>query len=82
MRNPFAKTLSGNLSCPHCESGAVRFVEDRGPYEKRYRCTKCGGYFRYQYRNKPLDNDTKPYSGHTRGIDLAGAMRFFGRYKR
>jgi len=81
MKNPFSRTLSGNLECPHCESKDIAFVENSGPAEKRYRCRKCGGYFRYQYRNKPDENPVNVYSGHTRGLNLEKAKRFLGSYK-
>lgn len=81
MGNPFAKTLSGSLMCPHCESHALKFVGDTGPGEKRYQCKNCGGFLRYQYRNKPQTDDKRIYSGHTRGLDLSRVSRLFGRYK-
>ena len=70
FKNPFAKTLSGTLRCPHCGKYRMEFKEDIGPWEKRYRCKDCGGYLRYQYRNKPQENDKQVYQGHTRGINL------------
>lgn len=84
MRNPFSKTLSGTLECPHCESTNIAFVGDTGPAEKRYRCRKCGGFFRYQYRNKPAESDrdrNSAYAGHTRGINLARGLEFFRKAK-
>jgi transposase-like protein len=38
----------GNLSCPVCDSTAIRFVENVGPYRLRYRCRKCGLPFQYE----------------------------------
>ena len=38
----------GRLTCPVCESAAVRFVENLGPYRQRYRCRKCGLPFQYE----------------------------------
>ena len=37
----------GNLNCPVCQSRAVRFLENIGPYRQRYRCRKCGLPFQY-----------------------------------
>ena len=37
----------GRLTCPTCRSGAIRYVENVGPYMKRYRCRKCGLPFLY-----------------------------------
>lgn len=79
IRNPFAKTLSGTLRCPHCGKYRLEFVEDTRPDEKRYKCRDCGGYVRYQYRYKPQENDKDVYSGHKRGINLDVGKRFFSR---
>lgn len=68
--NPFAKTLSGTLTCSPCGSSDVEFVEDTGPGEKRYRCRKCGHYMRYQYRFKPQADDNKPYVNFKRGLNF------------
>ena len=38
----------GNLTCPVCQSQAIRFVEKIGPYRLRYRCRKCGMPFQYE----------------------------------
>lgn len=50
--NPFrqrAKESGGALQCPICgpKDRKIRFVEDLGPYMRRYRCMKCGLYFRH-----------------------------------
>jgi len=44
--NPGA--YSGKLTCPACESRAIRFIENLGPYRLRYRCRKCGLPFQYE----------------------------------
>lgn len=49
----FAKGMNqgafgGSLSCPVCQSQAIRFVENIGPYRLRYRCRKCGLPFQYE----------------------------------
>ena len=38
----------GNLSCPVCNSLAIRFIENVGPHRLRYRCRKCGSPFQYE----------------------------------
>jgi transposase-like protein len=45
-KNPGA--FSGGLSCPVCQSQAIRFIENLGPYRLRYRCRKCGLPFQYE----------------------------------
>ena len=77
MANPYAKTLSGRLMCPHCEGYKLTFIEDTGPQEKRYRCKDCGGYMRYQYRNRPQENDQNAYQGH-KGLNFTKANHFLG----
>jgi transposase-like protein len=37
----------GKLTCPVCQSQAIRYVENLGPYMIRYRCRKCGLPFQY-----------------------------------
>jgi transposase-like protein len=53
--NPGA--YQGSLSCPVCQSTAIRYVENIGPYRQRYRCRKCGLPFQYEtgrdLRNHP-----------------------------
>lgn len=43
--NPGA--YQGTLKCPVCQSQAIRFLENLGPYRLRYRCRKCGLPFQY-----------------------------------
>ena len=50
---------SGKLTCPACDSEAIRFVEKLGPYRLRYRCRKCGLPFQYETGN---DLRTHPYA--------------------
>lgn len=40
--------FGGKLSCPVCDSLAIRFVENIGPYRLRYRCRRCGLPFQYE----------------------------------
>ena len=40
--------FGGDLSCPVCDSQAIRFIETIGPYRLRYRCRKCGLPFQYE----------------------------------
>lgn len=49
----------GNLNCPVCQSSAIRFVENIGPYRIRYRCRKCGLPFQYETGR---DMGTHPYA--------------------
>lgn len=59
--NPGA--YQGSLSCPVCESTAIRYVENIGPYRLRYRCRKCGLPFQYETgRNLNIH----PYSPFTK----------------
>lgn len=74
--NPFARTLSGSLMCPACESRDIRKVEQTGLAETRYKCRKCGQYFRYQYRNRPQSEDRTPYMNFKRGLKLDVLNRF------
>ena len=58
---------SGKLTCPVCQSGAVRFVENLGPYRMRYRCRKCGLPFQYDTSNTPPDaGRNHPYALFTK----------------
>lgn len=43
--NPGA--YQGRLTCPVCQSAAVRFIENVTPHRLRYRCRKCGLPFQY-----------------------------------
>jgi transposase-like protein len=49
----------GNLNCPACNSTAIRFIENIGPYRLRYRCRKCGLPFQYETGR---DMTQHPYS--------------------
>ena len=55
--NPGA--YSGTLKCPTCQSGAIRFIENVGPYRLRFRCRKCGLPFQYETGR---DLGTNPYA--------------------
>ena len=48
----------GSLSCPVCDSQAIRHVEDISQYRRRYRCRKCGMKFQYDFSNTA----THPYA--------------------
>jgi transposase-like protein len=39
---------SGKLTCPTCQSEAIRFIENVGPYRLRFKCRKCGLPFQYE----------------------------------
>lgn len=54
----------GNLSCPVCNSRAIRFVENIGPYRLRYRCRKCGMPFQYETGR---DYGIHPYAPFNKG---------------
>ena len=49
----------GCLNCPVCQSSAIRFVENIGPYRLRYRCRKCGMPFQYETGR---DHSIHPYA--------------------
>lgn len=38
------------LLCPVCHNPEGKFVETCGPWVRRYRCPKCGLYYRYDTR--------------------------------
>ena len=64
----FSKGISkgayqGRLTCPTCQSPAIRFVENLGPYRLRYRCRKCGLPFQYETGQ---DMSTHPYAPFTK----------------
>ncbi len=63
-----SRTLSGTLTCSVCDSQAFEKVEDTGIDETLYRCKKCGHRVRYQYRNKPKEDDNNVYKNFTRGL--------------
>lgn len=54
----------GKLTCPVCDSTAIRFVEDIGRFRKRYRCRKCGVPFQYDISNASpgMDGGSHPYA--------------------
>ena len=56
--------FGGNLSCPVCDSQAIRFVENLGPYRLRYRCRKCGLPFQYETGR---DMTQHPYAPFKKG---------------
>ena len=51
--------FGNNLSCPVCDSLAIRFIEQLGPYRLRYRCRMCGLPFQYETGR---DLGTHPYA--------------------
>jgi transposase-like protein len=51
----------GKLTCPVCESEAVRYVENVGPTRLRYRCRKCGLPFQYDISGGSVLNN-HPYA--------------------
>lgn len=53
----------GELTCPTCQSKAIRFVEQLGPFRLRYRCRKCGLPFQYETGR---DLCTHPYAPFTK----------------
>jgi transposase-like protein len=73
----------GKLTCPVCHSEAIRFVENLGPYRKRYRCRKCGLPFQYEMG----DNiGIHPYAPFTRtkfqeviGVKTTDVLDAYGR---
>jgi rubredoxin len=59
--NPGA--YSGGLICPVCQSQAIRYIENLGPYRLRYRCRKCGLPFQYDISNRPpTEKGNHPYA--------------------
>jgi len=57
----------GTLQCPICGPGTrIRYVEDVGPYVKRYRCKKCNLTFRHdRTRYSPVYH---PYKSFKKGL--------------
>lgn len=51
----------GDLSCPLCQSKAIRYVENVARYRDRYRCRKCGITFQYDYSAR---EDLNPYAAY------------------
>jgi len=72
-------TSAGSLRCPTCQSYEIKFVERIGLIS-RWRCKKCGLYFRYDQRPMPLTieqrHDSKarkyanPYNSFTKGLKI------------
>ena len=62
QNNPGA--YSGRLTCPVCQSEAIRFIETIGAYRLRYRCRKCGLPFQYDTSSAPPGSlpGTHPYA--------------------
>jgi transposase-like protein len=52
----------GRLTCPLCESAAIRFVENIGPFRLRYRCRKCGAPFQYETGRDMSANPYAPFN--------------------
>ena len=52
----------GRLTCPVCNSEAVRFIENIALFRIRYRCRKCGLTFQYDTSN--ADPGTVPGTTH------------------
>ena len=64
--NPAA--FSGKLTCPVCNSQAIRFVETIGPYRLRYRCRKCGIPFQYETGRDMGIHPYAPFKKHWQKI--------------
>ena len=60
-RSNAKEAYQGRLTCPTCQSAAIRFVENIGPYRLRYRCRKCGLPFQYETGRDLLAN---PYAAY------------------
>jgi transcription elongation factor Elf1 len=59
----------GKLTCPRCNSEALRYVENVTQFRLRYRCRKCGQFLQYDISNSPIDakgNYIHPYAPYTR----------------
>ena len=65
-KNPGA--FSGGLSCPVCQSTAIRFIENLGPYRLRYRCRKCGLPFQYETGRDLSIHPYAPFKKKWQGI--------------
>lgn len=59
----------GELTCPVCDSQAIRFVENYGPHRKRYRCRKCGMPFQYDISAR-LNHPYAPFAKQSKFKDL------------
>jgi transposase-like protein len=57
--NPGA--YQGELTCPLCQSKAIRFVETVTKFRLRYRCRKCGIKFQYDISGR---QDINPYAAY------------------
>lgn len=53
----------GKLTCPVCNSEAIRFIENIGPYRLRYRCRKCGTPFQYETGRDLTQHPNSPFFG-------------------
>ena len=51
----------GKLTCPSCQSTALRYMENVTPHRQRYRCRKCGLKFQYDTSNR---RDINPYAAY------------------
>jgi rubredoxin len=67
--------FGGSLSCPVCDSQAIRYVENLGPYRLRYRCRKCGLPFSYETGR---DHLIHPYAPFKKG-KFSGIVDMFNR---
>ena len=58
----------GKLTCPVCDSEAVRYVENITRFRIRYRCRKCGLPFQYDITGAPpgFDGGAHPYAPYTK----------------
>ena len=54
--------FSGELTCPFCQSRAIRFMENVTPFRLRYRCRKCARTFQYDISNRL---DINPYAAYS-----------------
>lgn len=54
----------GKLTCPVCDSEAIRYVEHVTRFRLRYRCRKCGLTFQYDITGSPpgFDGGAHPYA--------------------
>ena len=59
----------GKLTCPVCQSEAIRYLENVNMYRLRYRCRKCGMSFQYDISNAPPGSrDAHPYAPFKKGV--------------
>ena len=54
----------GKLTCPVCDSAAIRFIENLTAFRQRWRCRKCGMRFQYDISNRPMgtEGSIHPYA--------------------